>query len=78
MIYPPAYLSEEEVLALAKEGFTLCACGELPLCEKADVLLFNPCDGLEKAVFARAKANGFGELTALYVRKSSAELNLGK
>ena len=78
VIYPPAYLLEEEVLALAKEGYTLCACGALPLCEKADVLLFNPCDGLEKAVFARAKANGFGELTALYVRKSSAELNLGK
>ena len=78
VVYPPAYLSEVEVLALAEEGFTLCACGELPLCEKVKVEVFNPYDGLKKATVARAKANEFGELTALYVRKSSAELNLGK
>ena len=78
IILPPAYLSEEEVLALAKEGYTLCAMGELPLSEKAEVQLSDPCVGLEKAVLAKAKQNTFGELTALYVRKSSAELNLGK
>ena len=78
IILPPAYLSEEEVLALAKEGYTLCAMGELPLSEKAEVQLSDPCVGLEKAVLAKAKQNAFGELTALYVRKSSAELNLGK
>lgn len=76
--FPPAYLSEEEVLALVKEGYKLYACTPLPIAEKAEVMLVDPCEGLKKAVLALSKQEKFGELTALYVRKSSAELNLGK
>ena len=76
--FPPAYLSEEEVLALVKEGYKLYACTPLSIAEKAKVELVDPCEGLKKAVLALAEQEKFGELTALYVRKSSAELNLGK
>ncbi len=74
----PAYLSEEEVLALVEKGYTVYAFTELPIAEKTSVTVVEPCEGLEKAVRALAGQNAFGELTALYVRKSSAELNLGK
>ena len=77
VIYPPAYLTEEEVLALTSEGYALVASGELPIAEKAQVTVVDPCVGLEKAVKALAEEEKFGELTALYVRKSSAELNRG-
>ena len=77
VIYPPAYLTEEEVLALAAEGYALAACTKLPLAEKTQVTLVDPCVGLEKATKALAEEEKFGELTALYVRKSSAELNRG-
>ncbi len=78
VVYPPAYISEEDALALQKEGYRLYACGELPLCKKTSVQIVDPVAGLEKATLARAKAGAFEELTALYVRKSSAELNLCK
>lgn len=70
----PAYLTEEEVLALVNQGYTLCACGELPIAEKAAVQVVSPVDGLQKAVLARAEQGAFGALEALYVRKSSAEM----
>ncbi|MBR4943468.1 MAG: tRNA (adenosine(37)-N6)-threonylcarbamoyltransferase complex dimerization subunit type 1 TsaB [Clostridia bacterium] len=75
IVYPPAYLTEEEVLKLADEGYALCACSELPLSDKREVLQTDACKGLEQAVVALAEKEAFGELTALYVRKSSAELN---
>ena len=77
VVYPPAYLTEEEVLALANEGYALVACTSLPLTEKAAVCMVDPCVGLEKATIALGEMEKFGELTALYVRKSSAELNRG-
>ncbi len=78
VVYPPAYLSEEEVLALLHEGYRLCACGALPLCGSVQVEIVDPVKGLEKAVLALANEENFQELSALYVRKSSAELNVGK
>ena len=75
VVSPPAYLTEEEVLALATEGYTLIACTNLPLAEKVAVTMVDPCIGLEKATKALGEQEKFGELTALYVRKSSAELN---
>lgn len=78
IVLPPAYLSEEETLALAANGYTMSAFTELSIAEKAAVKRVDPCLGLERAVKKLAEANAFGELTALYVRKSSAELNLGK
>ncbi len=76
--FPPAYLSEEEVLNLAKNGYTMSAFTDLSVMEKAHVNKVDPCVGLERAVKRLAERNAFGELTALYVRKSSAELNSGK
>ena len=78
IVYPPAYISEEEVLSLQKDGYVLYACSNVPLCEKTEVKIVDPCQGLEKATVALSEKGAFGELTALYVRKSSAELNLGK
>ena len=72
----PAYLTEEQVLALADEGYTLCGYGELAIAQKREVQQITPVMGLFNAVEALAKTNAFGELTALYVRKSSAEENL--
>ena len=78
VVFPPAYLEEEEVLRLAEQGYALVSCASLPLAEKATVLSADPCKGLERAVLALSAEGKFGELAALYVRKSSAELNLGK
>lgn len=75
---PPAYLSEEEVLALAQKGYTLRATALLPLSGKAETEVVCPVTGLKNAVFALAEQGKFGELSAVYVRKSSAEINLGK
>ena len=75
VVSPPSYLTEEEVLALATEGYTLIACTKLPLAEKIAVTMVDPCIGLEKATKTLGEQEKFGELTALYVRKSSAELN---
>ena len=75
VVYPPSYLSEEEVLSLAKDGFTLCACSAIPLGEKAEVKIVDPVIGLQNAVTELSKQQKFGALEALYVRKSSAELN---
>lgn len=78
IVYPPAYLTEEEVLALQAQGYALCASACLPIAEKTVVNFVDPCQGLEKAAIALAEKCEFKELSALYVRKSSAELNLGK
>ncbi len=76
--YAPAYLAEEEVLALEKEGYALLSGVELPLSQKAHIRIVNTVEGLFKAVNALAEKSAFGDLQALYVRKSSAELNAGK
>lgn len=74
--YAPAYLTEEETLALCAEGYTLRGVSDLPVSQKTKVERVDPVTGLENAVKELAEQNKFGELTALYVRKSSAELNL--
>ncbi len=78
IVYPPAYLTEEEALALCQEGYALRAGSILPIGEKREVKLVDPVNGLYAAVRRLEEKGGFGELTALYVRKSSAELNVGK
>ena len=74
IILPPAYLTEDEVLAYAAAGYTLVG-GGLPIAKKTAVVEIDSVAGLLSAAQALAEKNGFGELTALYVRKSSAELN---
>ena len=76
VVFEPTYLTEEEVLALANDGYALCACTPLPIGEKADVKVLDPVTGLVNATKGLADKNEFGELNALYVRKSSAEENL--
>ncbi len=83
VILQPAYLTEEEVLALVGEGYSLRAlkCKDewsIGVAQKADVVACSPAEGLLNAVIAKAEQGAFGELNAVYVRKSSAELNLGK
>ncbi|MBQ8309077.1 MAG: tRNA (adenosine(37)-N6)-threonylcarbamoyltransferase complex dimerization subunit type 1 TsaB [Clostridia bacterium] len=78
VILPPAFLAEEEVLSFAAQGFSFRACGELPLSAKAAVEIVSPVEGLKNAVLAKSENGAFGELVALYVRKSSAEINLCK
>ena len=79
VVYAPAFLTEAEALELAKRGFTLVAGREIPISSKASVKIVSPLVGLQKAVLSLSqKENAFGELAALYVRKSSAEMNLCK
>ncbi len=79
VVYAPAFLTEAEVLELAGSGFALVSGGELPIALKANVKIVSPLVGLQNAVIALSqKENAFGELAALYVRKSSAEMNLCK
>ena len=79
VVYEPAFLTEAEVLELVSQGFSLVASGEIPVAEKASVEIVSPILGLQNAVSALCeKENVFGELSALYVRKSSAEINLCK
>ncbi len=75
VVLQPAYLSEEEVLCLASEGYALRACNRLPIEQKTPVRVVDPVTGLINAAKALAKKSAFGELNALYVRKSSAEEN---
>lgn len=80
---PPAYLTEAEVLALVEDGYALRSVrsGEewkFALAEKAEVAACDPVKGLLAAVLAKGERREFAPLDALYVRKSSAELNLEK
>ena len=75
----PAFLSEAEVLRFANDDFALYSGTEIPLSKKVEVTVVNPVAGLIAAVDAKCKnPENFGELTALYIRKSSAEINLEK
>lgn len=76
--YAPAYLEEAEVLALVGEGYRLYATSALPIEEKTPVVHVDPVQGLDLAVRKKLKEKKLGDLCALYVRKSSAELNLAK
>lgn len=72
IVYPPAYISESQVRELEASGFSLLSCENLPL---DGVQTVDPVAGLAGAAVALSKRGDFGELTALYIRKSSAELN---
>ena len=73
-VYPPAYIDETEVLRLQAQGYALYSFGQLALPTKT----VDPEAGLKNAVCALANKGAFGELDALYVRKSSAEINAGR
>lgn len=77
-VLAPSYLAEEEVLALQGEGYALCALEELPIAKNAPVSVVDPVAGLLGATRALAQKEAFGELNALYIRKSSAEINAGR
>ena len=77
MILTPEYLEEADVLKFAALGFKLYSTEPLSLGGNAVVNVVNPEKGLLQAVMNKGlDDSNFGNLTALYVRKSSAELNL--
>lgn len=79
IVYPPAFLTETEILDLAKQGFALVSGVDIPLAQKASVQIVSPLQGLKNAVCQLSQnPNAFGQLQALYVRKSSAEMNVCK
>ena len=76
IIVEPAFLTETEVLQYANDGFTLVSGTEISLGEITAVVV-DPVAGLAAAVEDKSQTpENFGELTALYIRKSSAEINL--
>ena len=70
----PAYLSESEVLAFKEQGYTLVSCENLEI----SATTVSPVEGLKNAAIELSKKGAFGQLDALYIRKSSAELNAEK
>lgn len=72
VVYPPAYVEEAEVLALQKEGYSLRS---LKTVELEGCAVVDPVEGFKNAVLQKAERGEYGELTAVYVRKSSAEIN---
>lgn len=76
IVYPPAYIEETEVLSLHAQGYALLSHGNLEIAQKAPVETVSCVEGLERAVCALCEdESNFGELEALYLRKSSAEIN---
>ena len=76
-VLAPSFLEEAQVLDWAKnEGAVLLALSPLPLDGETEIV--DAVAGLQRAVLAKAERGEFGELNALYVRKSSAEENLAK
>ena len=79
VIEEPAFLSETEVLKYVKDGFKLVSATEILLDGSVAAAVVDPVSGLTAAIEERCKnPENFGDLTALYIRKSSAEINLEK
>ena len=78
-IFPPSYLEEAEVLRLvSEENYLPCAFERLPLADKTQVRLLDPVAGLRDSILALMRSEeNFGELKAVYIRKSQAEEQLG-
>jgi tRNA threonylcarbamoyladenosine biosynthesis protein TsaB len=76
--YAPAYVAEEEVLALYRQGYSLRAFTRLGIAEKVPVAIMDGEKGLLCAVETLEQNGAFDELNPLYIRKSSAEENLCK
>ena len=78
-IFPPSYLEEAEVLRLiSEEKYLPCAFERLPLADKTQVRLLDPVAGLRNSILALMRSEeNFGELKAVYIRKSQAEEQLG-
>ena len=73
----PSFLDKKQVLDWAdKENAAILSLSTLAL--ECEVEIADAVVGLERAVLAKAAQGEFGELNALYVRKSSAEENLAK
>ena len=73
----PSFWDEEQVLFyLRQTNATALSLAPLPL--DCGARIVDPVLGLQRASLEKAEKKAFGELTALYVRKSSAEENLAK
>lgn len=74
----PCYLSEEEVLAFVKAGYALFSTSDLAVYQKAKGRIVSAVDGFQAVVQDKIEREQTAPLSALYVRKSSAEMNLRK
>ena len=72
--FAPSYISEEEVLTLKNAGYSLYSSEKLPI----ETAVVSPETGLQKAVESLCQTRAFTSLEALYIRKSSAEINAGR
>ena len=74
-IFPPSYLEEAEVLRLVSEETIFPArSNDSPLADKTQVRLLDPVAGLRDSILALMRSEeNFGELKAVYIRKSQAE-----
>lgn len=76
ILLPPSYLTKEEVKRLISEnGYIPCSHAPLGI---DGLRTYSPADGLIAAVETKLEKEEFGELSALYIRKSQAEINLEK
>lgn len=69
----PSYLTGDEVQNILLQGYVPCSHSPLPL---ENLRIFDPVEGLRVAAKTGMKKGKFGDLDALYIRKSQAELNL--
>lgn len=75
VVLPPSYIEEGEAEKWLDNGFTPVSYAQLPV---QNLHAFSPADGLYEAVKSKIKEQAFGELFALYIRKSQAEINREK
>lgn len=76
--FAPAYVSEDEVLSLYAQGYTLRSATNLEIQEKVPVEIIDVEKGLLCAVDVLERRRAFDGLNPLYIRKSSAEENVCK
>ena len=74
-VLAPSYLTEEEAKAWKEKGFVPVGL-EKTLFLEEEIKTVSPIEGLLRV--AKEKQGQFGELLALYIRKSQAEINLEK
>ena len=71
----PCYISTDQAKEYIEQGYKPCSLEALEI----ETEIVSPADGLYNAVATLcARQENFGDLTALYIRKSQAEINLEK
>ena len=71
----PCYQTEEELRVWAEKGYTPVALEKTAFLGE-EIKTVSPAEALVNATIAKEEKGEFGELLALYIRKSQAEINL--